>query len=51
MYNVAESDFPAIFGQGTSPASELQASCGASFVGELIIFRLTFLGSYPVTWD
>jgi hypothetical protein len=32
MYNVAKGDFPAIFGQGTSVASDVQASCGASFV-------------------
>jgi len=32
VYNVAKNDFPAIFGQGTSIASEVQSSCGASFV-------------------
>jgi hypothetical protein len=31
-YNVAKGDFPAIFGQGTTIASDLQNSCGASFV-------------------
>jgi len=41
-YNVAKGDFPAIFGQGTTIASDLQNSCGASFVGESIIFRLGF---------
>ena len=34
IYNVAKGDFPAIFGQGTTIASDVQADCGASFVGE-----------------
>jgi len=32
IYNVARNDFPAIFGQGTTVASDLQTDCGASFV-------------------
>jgi len=32
IYNVAKGDFPAIFGQGTTIASDVQADCGASFV-------------------
>jgi len=32
MYNVAKNAFPAIFGQGTSIASDLQTGCGSSFV-------------------
>lgn len=31
-YNVAKGDFPAVFGQGTTPASDLQAKCGSSFI-------------------
>lgn len=31
MYNVANGDFPAIFGQGTTIASDVQATCGSSF--------------------
>ena len=33
IYNVAKTDFPTIFGQG-SVASNVQANCGASFVGK-----------------
>jgi hypothetical protein len=32
MYNIAKADFPT-FGQGTI-ASDVQATCGASFVGQ-----------------
>ena len=38
IYNVAKNDFPAIFGQGDI-ASDVQASCGASFVGKSIVPR------------
>lgn len=40
MYNVAKNAFPAIFGQGTSIASDLQTGCGSSFVGELTFFHI-----------
>jgi len=32
MYNVANADFPAVFGKGTTIASDVQARCGASFI-------------------
>ena len=36
IYNVANNDFPAIFGQGAI-ASDVKADCGASFVGKSIV--------------
>lgn len=39
MYNVAKTDFPSDFGQGTTVASNVQADCGASFVGKFAVPR------------
>lgn len=48
IYNVAKTDFPAIFGQGTSIASNQQTNCGTSFVGESTVSRLKFQDPHPV---
>ena len=43
IYNVAKTDFPTIFGAG-DVASNVQAKCGASFVGKCTASLLTELG-------